>query len=258
MERNGIKAETWLAAHHPSQKEWIARKKGIFSRNYADDLRSCDLPFTSVELSRDGLYEILPDALFFKGNELSNAADFDWVDKVLKQRLERIKTVLLPFDSSFFNHSLALEQELNSALAAKTHLLLQTFVDDDYTNESNPYIRKMAPLLIQAARLRGNYPVLCQIITCVLGYKTSYLKKGDRIRFVIHHPDLERRAFLKYLDELKPFFQWVEEWFVPFELQCEFKVRDYNRDDRFEGTNRLLLDYNATLGNQPHKTVTEP
>ena len=156
MERNGIKAETWVAAHHPHQKEWIARQKGIFSRNYADDLRSCDPQASSVELSRDGLYEVLPDALFFKGNELQgiNQTDFEWVDRVLQQRRDRIKTVLLPFDSSYFNHSLALEREVNGTIAKKTELLLQTFVGDGFADESNPYIRKMAPMLLQAARLR--------------------------------------------------------------------------------------------------------
>ena len=260
MERNGIKAETWVLAHYPFQKEWIAHERGIFSRNYAEYLRSCDPQASRVELSRDGMYEILPNALFFKGNELesTNKSDFEWVDKVLKQRLERIKTVMLPFDSSFFNHSLALEREVNTALAGKTGMLLQTFFGDDFTKESNPYIRKMAPLLIQAARLRGKYPELCKIITCVLGCKTQCIKKDDRIRFVVHRPDLERSAFLRYLDELKPFFRWVEEWFIPFELRCEFKVRDYGRDDRFAGANKLLLDYNATLGNQPHKATTEP
>ena len=260
MERNGIKAETWVAAHHPHQKEWIARQKGIFSRNYADDLRSCDPQASSVELSRDGLYEVLPDALFFKGNELQgiNQTDFEWVDRVLQQRRDRIKTVLLPFDSSYFNHSLALEREVNGTIAKKTELLLQTFVGDGFADESNPYIRKMAPMLLQAARLRGNYPALCRIITCILGQKTQCFKKGDRIRFVVHRPGLDRNAFLSYHDELEPFFRWVEEWFVPFELRCEFKIRDYSRDDRFAGDNKLLLDYNATLGNQPNNAVTEP
>ena len=172
MERNGIKAETWIAAHHPSQKEWVARQKGIFSRNYADDLRSCDPETANLELSRDGLYEVLPHKLFFKGNELQgiNQVDFEWTDRVLKQRVERIKTVFLPFDSSYFNHSLALEQEVNESLAAKTSLLLQAFTGKDFSSESNPYIRTMAPMLLQAAHLRGNYPVLCRIISCVLGY----------------------------------------------------------------------------------------
>lgn len=260
MERNGIKAETWIAAHHPSQREWIAHHKGIFTRNYADDLRSCDPETTNVELSRDGLYEILPQKLFFRGNELqgSDKSDFEWTEKVLRQRLERIKTVLLPFDTSYFNLSLALEQEVNESLAEKTSLLLRSFVGKDYASDRNPYIRKMAPMMLQAARLRGKYPVLCRIITCVLGYPTHYLKKGDRIRFVVNRPDLDQNAFLNYLDELKPFFHWVEEWFIPFEFQCEFKVRDYGRDDRFVGPNKLLLDYNATLGNQPHKATTEP
>ena len=259
MERNGIKAETWIAAHQPSQKEWVTFHKGIFSRNYTEDLCSCDPETAHVELSRDGLYELLPNRLFFKGNELRGIqkVDFEWTERVLKQRIERIKTVFLPFDTSYFNHSLALERELNGALSEKTALLLQAFVGEDGERQSNPYIRKMTPMTLQAARLRGKFPVLCGIITCILGYPTQCFRKGDRIRFVVNRPGLERKAFLNYLDELAPFFQWVEEWFIPFELRCEFKVRDYSREDRFEGPNKLLLDYNATLGNQPHNNVTD-
>lgn len=260
MEPHDIKAETWVAAHYPSQREWIAHHKGIFTRNYADDMRSCDPQTTVVELSRDGLYEILPNKLFFNGTELQgiNQSDFEWTHRVLKQRVERIKTVFLPFDTSFFNHSLALEQELNAYLADKINVLLKAFIGEDYSNDRNGYIRRMAPMVLQAAHLRGKYAVLCKIITCVLGSSTHYIKKGNRIRFVVNRPNLERKAFLNYLEELKPFFQWVEEWFIPFDFQCEFKVRDYGRDDRFTGPNKLLLDYNATLGNQPHKASTKP
>lgn len=255
MERNGIKAETWLAATHPSQREWVARTKGIFSRDYAEDLRSCDPEQSSVELSRDGLYEILPNGLFFKGTELQGVdpSDFAWTERVLKQRYERIKTALLPFDSSYFNHSLALEHQLNDTLAEKNDLLLQTLTGKDFSEEHNPYIRPMALMLLQAARIRGDYRFLSKYITLILGYKTDYKLTENRVRFIVNRPDLDRKAFLNYLDELEPFFRFVEEWFVPFELQCDFKVRDYERDDRIEGPNRLLLDYNATLGNKPRK-----
>ena len=255
MERNGIKAETWLAAKHPSQKEWVAHTEGIFSRDYAEDLRSCNLEEASVDLSRDGLYEILPNGLFFTGEELRGIddRDFGWTDKVLRDRAARIKTVLRPFDTSFFNHSLALEHRLNETLAEKNELLLQALTGKDFSKEHNPYIRQMASMLPQAARLRGDYRFLCKVITCVLGHKTDYKMSESHVRFIVNRPNMDRKTFLDYLDELEPFFRFVEEWFVPFELQCDFKVRDYERDDRMEGPNKLLLDYNATLGNKPRK-----
>ena len=255
MERNGIKAETWLSVTHPSQKEWVVRTKGIFSRDYAEEFRSCNPEESSVELSRDGLFEILPNGLFFTGEELRgiNDKDFGWTDRVLRSRVDRIKTALLPFDSSYFNHSLAREFTLNETLADKNDLLLQTLTGKDFSDEHNPYIRQMALMLPQAAHLRGDYRFLCKYITLILGYKTDYKLTENRVRFIVNRPDLDRTAFLNYHEELKPFFGFVEEWFVPFELQCDFKVRDYERDDHIEGPNKLLLDYNATLGNKPRK-----
>ena len=259
MDNGRIKAETWIAVHHPSVEAWLARYEGIFSRNYSGDFRLCDPGTLTVELSRDGLYEILPSGLFFKGTELQgvDSSDFEWTQKVLKQRRERVKTALLPFDSSFFNHSLALENKLNETLAEKNELLLQTFTGKDHSNAPNPYIRQIAPLLAQAAHIRGNYRTLCKAITCLLGYRTDYKLMENRVRFIVNRPDMDRKTFLNYLDTLEPFFRFVEEWFIPFELQCEFKVRDYGRDSRMEGPNRLLLDYNATLGNKPRKQQTE-
>lgn len=259
MENKGVKAETWIAAHYPSQKEWIVRQKGIFTRNYSGDLRSCDLENQTVELSRNGLYEILPNALFFTGRELQGKDDEDvkWGDRVLKQRLDRIKTVVLPFDSSFFNHSLALENKFNETLADKSGIVLHAFFDNDFANVRNPYIQKMLPMVAQAARIRGDYRFLCKAISCALGYKTEVRMIHDRVRFIVNRPALSRADFLKYLDELGPFFCFVEDWFIPFELRCEFKVRDYTRDDHFKGHNKLMLDYNATLGNKPHKTMND-
>lgn len=259
MEPKELKAETWLSVHLPSQTEWTVRHKGIFSRNYSGDLLTCRPEQQNLELSRDGLYEILPHNLFFTGNELSNIdkGDFQWTERVLKQRLERIKTVFLPFDSSFFNHSLALEKQLNATLSDKSEVVVSDFLGVDLSKDKNPYVRKMAPMMAQAARIRGDYRFLCKALGCALGYKTTYKLMPDRVCFTVHRPDLDRVTFLSYLDELRPLFQWVEEWFVPFELQCEFKVRDYTRDDHFAGSNKLMLDYNATLGNKPQLTLKE-
>lgn len=259
MENKEIKAETWLSVHHPSQKEWIARKQGVFIRNYSNDLHSCIVEEDTVELSRDGLYETLPHGVFFTGRELNveKKSDFQWVDKVMHQRVKRIKTTFLPFDSSYFNHSLALENELNESLSDKTEIMLRDFFGLDLSNERNPYIRTIAPMIAQAARIRGDFRFLCKVISCILGFKTDVKVTRKKVRFIVNRPNLDKATLLQYLDELKPFFLFVEEWFIPFELQCEFKVRDYTRDDHFTGPNKLMLDYNATLGNKPEKTTNE-
>ncbi len=251
MESKDIKAETWLSVHYPFKKEWIVRQKGIFSRNYSGDFCSCSPESVSVELSRDGLYEILPNALFFTGRELQDKddTDFKWTERVLRQRLDRIKTVMLPFDSEYFNSTLALEKEVNETVGAKIPTLLQVLVGDDFTNESDPYITKICPFTLQAARLRGNYRTLCRLMTFILGYKTDYRLKKGRVTFIVHRPDLSHEGFLSYYDELKPFFAFVKEWFVPFEMDFEYKIRDYKRSCRFAGPNKLLLDYNSTLSN---------
>ena len=259
MDSKGIKAETWIAVHFPFQKEWIVRQKGIFSRNYSGDLRLCKPEEKTLELSRNGMYQILPNGLFFTGRELQGKDDDDvkWTERVLKQRVERIKTVILPFDSFYFNQSLDLEKTVNENLGVGADIVLKEFFGDDFADERNPYIRKMAPMVAQAAQIRGDYRFLRKAISLALGYKTEVKMIGDRVRFIVNRPDLNKADFLKYLDELEPFFRFVEEWFVPFELRCEFKVRDYTRNDCFDGANKLMLDYNATLGNKPYQRLND-
>ena len=259
MDNNMIKAETWIAVNHPSVEEWRAWYKGIFSRNYSGDLRSCDHETNTVELSRDGLFELLPQTMFFTGNELIGKEDSDikLIEHVLKQRRERIKNVMLPLDSIYFNQSLAIETTVNNNLSDRTAILLKTLTGNDFSQEANPYIKKMAHVILQAAKVRGDYRFLCRMMTCILGFKTEYRLKTDRVRFIVNRPNLSQTALYSYIEELKPFFNFLEEWFVPFEMQCEFKVRDYERDDHIEGPNKLMLDYNATLGNKPRKQQTE-
>lgn len=255
MERNDIKAETWITVHYPSQKEWIVKHKGIFSRNYSSDLRECNPEELTLELSRDGLYEILPNGMFSTGRELLNLdkEDHKWTDKVLQQRVERIKTAFMPFDSTYFNLSLALESQLNHTLVEKNEVILKDFLGVTIENDQNPYIRLMAPMVSHAAQIRGDYRFLCKLISIVVGFNTTFKRLHNRVRFTVHRPNLHHDSFLKFQKTLEPFFRFVEEWFVPFELQCEFKIRDYTRDNHFEGPNKLMLDYNATLGKTTSK-----
>ena len=58
-------AELLLSVYFPNVKSWNASYGSFFSRNYSGDLRSVHADTNTVTLSRNGLYDILPEKMFF-------------------------------------------------------------------------------------------------------------------------------------------------------------------------------------------------
>ena len=78
-------AEQLLAVYYPDIKEWTANYGSFFSRNYGGDLKECDPNMKKVSLSRNGLYDILPEKMFFENIERDGRrfARFTEIDKSL-------------------------------------------------------------------------------------------------------------------------------------------------------------------------------
>ena len=101
-------AEQLLAVYYPNIKEWTAEYGSFFTRNYAGDLKECDPNAKKVSLSRNGIYDILPEKMFFDPNELKNKESraFALRTAELYEEERNIQSYFLPFDSYFFNRSL--------------------------------------------------------------------------------------------------------------------------------------------------------
>ena len=71
QEKQELKAEVLLSTYYPDVKEWDAQYGSFFSRNYSGDLRECHPDMRTIELSRNGIYDLLPEKLFFDEMERS-------------------------------------------------------------------------------------------------------------------------------------------------------------------------------------------
>ena len=122
-----LSAEQLLSVYYPEIKEWTANYGSFFTRNYAGDLKGCDAAARSVSLSRNGIYDVLPEKLFFDPNELRDKESRAFAQRITEiyEEEKNIQKYFLPFDSFFFNRSLNVRMNVNRLVDDKTELLLK-------------------------------------------------------------------------------------------------------------------------------------
>lgn len=243
-------AELQLATFFPEISEWNAVLESYFSRNYSFDLRDCLPNQQKVMLSRNGIYDVLPEKLFFGENILRFKDKSELSELVTKMHdeKEKIRDYLLPFDSTLFSYSFRLQKNVTQVVTNKHKLLLKHFFDYDIDAETNPYIRLLAPLLLQAKDLRGDFERLTHILTAIIDCKVEYnIEHNETVRFTIHKLKLNSAEYKEFNEVLKPFFAFFELWFLPMELNCIFKVKDYQQPFVLSDSKPLVLDYNTKL-----------
>ncbi|MBR6879296.1 MAG: hypothetical protein IKM95_07975 [Bacteroidales bacterium] len=245
-----LSAELLLSVFFPDIKEWTVNYGSFFSRNYSGDLKSCDPNAKTISISRNGLYDILPEKLFFDPEELRNreSRDFSLRINEIYEEERSIQKYFQPFDSFFFNRSLNIHMNAQRMIEEEPALLLKLFFNYDLQAETNPYVRTMAPLLLNITQLRGDFDCLTQMLAEVIGCKVDYsFPSQDMIQFIVHKLDLNQKEYLAFNDQLKPLFAFVVEWFIPMQMDCVFKVKDYQHRFVLSEEKPLVLDYNTQL-----------
>ena len=237
-----------LSVYYPEIKEWTANYDGFFSRNYSADLKECHADSKTVTVSRNGIYEVLPEMMFFDPNELRNMESRAYAQRVaeLNEEKKNIQQYFLPFDSFFFNRSLNLRININRMVDDKLELLLKLLYDYDIRTEKNQYVRLLAPLLLQVTELRGDLDRLMVILSAIIESKVDYtMPRQDQVEITVHRRNLDSRGYAEFMQLLKPLFDFFQEWFVPMEMDCEYKVKDYQQPFLLSSDRPLVLDYNT-------------
>ena len=161
---------------------------------------------------------------------------------------KNIKAYFMPFDSYFFNQSLRLSKVVGPMIDGKTELLLKTLFDYHIEDEKNPYVRQMAPLLLNVTEIRGDFNVIAKVLAVVLDCEVEYkLLHQDELLFVVHKRGMNSKEYLAFMKELKPLFDFVQYWFVPMEMDCVYKVKDYGQAFVLSSERALVLDYNTQI-----------
>ena len=261
-----IKAEAYLTSFLESCRDVVIEPRGVFSRNYADDIISVEYDEYKnklvMQLSRDGTFQILPESLFFVENKLREIGKKGDPEK-FKQEEERIRlekqkiiSFFQPFDMTYFKLRFELEKILNSMSTNRIPIILDELFSVYDLNTENPLIRKIIPLIPIASEIRGNksllkdvlhilfYPAEAEMFLLKRRNKKTGIKKNV-LKINVYIEKLSAKEFRnlkKQSDELAAFFY---EWFLPVDMGYEFKIKDKN--ERFGLGKAMTLDYNTYL-----------
>ena len=66
-----------------------------------------------------------------------------------------------------------------------------------------------------------------------------------RVRFDLLIPGLTPEEYRERMEALEPLARFVREWFVPFDVRCEVKIKEHHPVQGTHG--RVTLDYNTEV-----------
>ena len=231
-----LKAETILSLY--GWGDFEVEMHGIFHRNYSPDLMSKPTDKERVELSRDSIYHLLPEGLFFNEDDLRNK-------ETLKEKKKYRNFFFQFFDTEYFKLSLKLEQEINNI--SENHILkLKNYLHNDSLDD----MFNILNLSDFISEIRGNERLIVDILKIILDVEKVDLltienSEITRKRFIIHIPNLSVEEYFQKNNQIANIFDILNEYFLPFDIEYDFKIKD--REQKFILSENLILDYNTNL-----------
>ena len=261
-----IKAESFLASFLESCSDISIEPQGVFSRNYDEDIMAMDTDSELKEkitilLSRDSLFHILPEGLFFNENKLrqigkeKNTEKFKLEEERINKEKQKIRLFFQPFDATYFRLRFELEKKLNEIATNRMRILIDELSDIFSIRSENPYIKKTIPVIPIASEIRGNTGVFKDLLKAVFFPAEVEIQNkikrrttgnfGRLTKIIIHIENLSPEEFRNLKKETDVFARFFYEWFLPVDLEYTFKVKDTK--ERFILGNSMTLDYNTYL-----------
>jgi len=256
---DNIRAEFAATQMYDGLEDYSVRKTGVASKGYCPDLLSVEPRLQTAELSRNGLLRMLPEALFFQEDWLRSATTFDEKKRrieTLKRQKSYYETYFEAFDTLFFRQEIAAQKAVDAAEENREVVFLKEIYGIDVSRMRNPYLRRLAWLLLDADAIKGNLPMLAFCAKVILREKVSYqistVVKEEvspmayrRVNFVIQIEGLANEEYREKMEQYEEFFRFMEHWFLPYDCEMDYCIKDYRQ--RFVLGEPLTLDYNTHL-----------
>jgi hypothetical protein len=174
-----------LLDNQVQQEAVTVQMENVFSRAFARDILGAELddsqpyhPFISLQLSRDGLYDRLPEGMFHEFSSQRRGTVSEMVANYKKQQQEesRARKFFRPLEHEFFLQRVFLEQR-------EKHLLFDAFGKDadqlflSFWNISPALprgpVNRLVKLLPYMHRVAGNMPLVQLCLQVILEEKVS-------------------------------------------------------------------------------------
>ncbi|MCL2417498.1 MAG: hypothetical protein FWD02_06150 [Bacteroidales bacterium] len=234
-----IKAESIVALY--DLQNFAVEMKSIFYRNYSPDLMSNPNNKEVVELSRDGIFHLLPEGLFFEKD-----------DKKFQEKKEKAMLFFQPFDTEYFNLSLKLEKEINR-ICEKYQFSLTDFLCGNVLPKSEENILNFISLSNFVNTIRGNETLIIDILKNILNVPKIELVKNInstsegiiRKTFIIHISNLSAEEYARENQRVSKLFEIIKDNLLPFEIEYSFEIKD--KEQEFKLGENLILGYNTNI-----------
>ncbi len=188
-----IKAESILAIARDSgltDENFTIASKSLFSRAYSRDILFSALEedankknYLQLNLSRNGLFDQLPEGLFFQPANskpsVTNAAIMAADYKINQQKEREIRRFFMPFENAFFGQRMQLEaEEMQLLEGLQSGILNEYFINFWGISPAIPsaLITPLIELLPYAHKITGNLAVTAQCLEKILQEKVSIRK----------------------------------------------------------------------------------
>jgi len=254
-----IRAEVLLNYLYPEmEKEWMVQNKGTFFRNYNEDMLALYEDENKVVLARDGFLRLLPEGLLNSDDDL-RGEDVTKKYKDLEWRKELLNEAFSPFDTYIFRKKLTIERKMSEMLEQKLDYLLKTYYDVDLAAETNDLVKEAAVILPFVSRWRGDFQFVANLLgalmECEVEVSTGRYSHLDtticwlpRVRYNLLIPGLTPEAYRERKETLEPLVHFIKEWFIPFDVWCEVKIKEHHP---VQGSREVLtLDYDTELNDK--------
>ena len=135
-----VRAELLLSSRGDDLTDISVKKSGRFYRGYMPDLMAEDSISKTIELSRNGLMQMLPEALFYQEEFLrENVTDAD-TEKTKKEELKTQKQLCSVFfegfDTIFAQHEIRIHKIIGTTEYERESILLREIYGIEISREN--------------------------------------------------------------------------------------------------------------------------
>lgn len=242
------RAEFLLSTFYENADEYDVYYCGDEKKQYCGELLNI-MPFDhKAEINRNGMMQILPNGLFFDERELkenpqqSPKAIFD-KHKQKKKKLQEF--FHFHFDQRVFQTELRWEKRLSLLEPVLSDIILRELFNIVLTEDTTKEIKRLAQMIPGGQYLKGNVAMLALISQDILGHDILVKVSNNKVLFTVMIDDLNAIEFQEIRTRLKPYFNKLSEWFLPYNCICSFEIKAHER--HFVLGKKLILNYNTRL-----------
>ncbi|WP_452219802.1 hypothetical protein [Lacinutrix salivirga] len=250
-----------------TQDNLVVKNKSAFRRSHRRDilnLGSIEDNTLFLNLSRNGLYDQLPEGLFHTKDKTNSKTSYPELRKTYKKEEEEARHFFLPLENEFFNQKLNIEKKEQELLNNFINLDDNFLIDFWKIDQSIPkkYLLKLLKLLPYAYKIAGNIELmeLClknilnkkvkinktynpnpisnrNLVTdeVVLGTNFTLTKKNNTILqpyYQVEIGPIEEEEIIDFIskDGILKFVNVFYDYFFPIEVSVKTKLKVINND----------------------------